>query len=206
MPGFSFMGESHWRLVSLVLMALIAFGIEPEMPRQGCAFLLLSLALGGVGELLGRGDAVTMMASVGILFGLCFVGSYGEKEMRSFVMVQIRHGDKEVEMTALVDTGNCLKDPITGHRVLVVDPGVARTLLGLECATLRDPAGVISRGTIRGLRLVPYCSVGCPAGLMLAICPDQLRIDGKCSQQLVAFAPYPIGVGKMYQALSGGII
>ena len=43
-PGFGFLGAFHWRMVSLGLMALLAFGWRRNAWRRMAAFLLLSLA------------------------------------------------------------------------------------------------------------------------------------------------------------------
>ena len=110
-----------------------------------------------------------------------------------------------ISMTALLDTGNTLKDPVTGHPVLVADSRVAWELLQLQESELSDPIGTISRGNHLGLRLIPYCSVGQPAGMLLGLKVDELRINGREANQIVAFAPNRIGQGSGYEALTGGV-
>ena len=205
LSGFAFLGSVQWRMITLASIALVAFGLRRRVLRLGCTFLLLSMALGGAVELMGREDAVSMLVSALVLFALCLASVAAKPHIPEYVAVEICHGDKTMEMTALVDTGNCLKDPVTGRSVLVVDSDAAYRLLGVNEISLRNPAEIISRGSAPGLRLVPYCSVGCSSGLLLAIQPDRLRINGKYSRQLVAFAPQRIGIGKNYQALAGGI-
>ena len=51
-PGFAFLGALHWRVISLILMSLIAFG--PEF-RSGCIFGVLTMALEGTALAYGRG-------------------------------------------------------------------------------------------------------------------------------------------------------
>ena len=88
--------------------------------------------------------------------------------------------------------------------MLVVDAAAAYRLLGLEEAALRQPIETISRGIYPGLRLIPYSAVGQTAGMMLGLRVDQLRFNGICVEQIVAFAPQRIGRGEVYEALAGG--
>ena len=104
-------------------------------------------------------------------------------------------------LQALVDTGNMLTDPLTGTQVLVLG-----AQLGLEQPQLEDPIAAMQRNPMKGLRLLPYSSVGRHTGLMLALAMDQVRIDGKTAGRIVAFSPQFIGQGEDYQALTGGIV
>ena len=59
LPGFSFLGNLLWRLVSLGLMGAIAFGIRPDALKRTGLFLLLTMALyhkeiGAVADQLGK--------------------------------------------------------------------------------------------------------------------------------------------------------
>ena len=56
----------------------------------------------------------------------------------------------------------------------------------------------------RGLRLIPYNSVGQPGGMMLMKRFDNVKMGDKKGSALVAFAPERIGAGQVYQALAGG--
>ena len=109
-------------------------------------------------------------------------------------------------MTALLDSGNTLKDPVTGLPVLVADARAAMELLQLQESELLHPIETISRGKHVGLRLIPYCAVGQPAGMLLGIQVDQLQINGRDVNQVVAFAPQCIGQGSGYEALTGGLL
>ena len=63
--------------------------------------------------------------------------------------VRLTLGERQVELTGLVDTGNTLTDPATGRPVLVAEADSLEELLppGLRPgpAELRDPAGVLER-------------------------------------------------------------
>ena len=204
LPGISFLADAPCRIVSLVIMAFIAFGCNASALQRSALFVFLSMALGGLVYLLGKGGALSVLLSAGILCGLCLVGFRGRAGEREYVTVEITHRQKAVILTALLDTGNTLRDPVTGCGVLVADADTARRLLGLEEASLRDPVKAISEHP--GLRLIPYCAVGQPAGLLLGLKVDALRINGRVSEQIVAFAPQRIGRGAGYEALTGGVL
>lgn len=204
LPGCTFLSGVIWRFVSLIAMALIAFGWKRQTVEQGAIFAFLSLALGGMVVLLGRGGIASVLMSAFFLAILCFVGFQKDKGKREYVSVEIQHKEKRVCMTALCDTGNTLRDPVSGLPVLVVDATVAYRLLGLKEAALRQPIETISRGIYPGLRLIPYSAIGQTAGMLLGLRVDQLRFNGICVEQIVAFAPQQIGCGDVYEALAGG--
>lgn len=205
LPGFSFLGNYFWRLLSLALMSVIAFGWSVGGMRRGILFVFLSMALGGIALGLGNGGfwAIAMGALAVAL--LCLVGFTGRPGQQKYVPVSIIHGDRKVHLTALLDTGNTLRDPISGTPVLVVDAPAAEKILGLTEQELLHPVETLSARKNSGLRLIPYHAVGKSCGFMLGLRVDELEINGKNEAMIVAFAPQKIGQGKPYQALAGGI-
>lgn len=198
--GFAFLGGLLWRLVFLALMALVAFGFRKSTVRRGLVFGLLNLALEGIA--VGEGFWCVVLSAV-VIFALCLAVPKNGK-MR-YVPVSITHGGKTVCMMALVDTGNMLKDPISGRSVLIVDGDVGWQLLALDQQQLMHPIETLASGTLAGLRLIPYCAIGQPSGLLLGLRVDSLLVDGKSSESIVAFAPQTIGDGKTFRALAGGM-
>ena len=206
LPACTFLGSTAWRIVCLGVMSIIAFGLDMSALRRGILFVLLSMALGGIVLVVGRGDAWSVLISAVILGVMCLLGFRSKAGKPEYVSVSIRHKENKVQMMALIDTGNTLKDPVTGCGVLVADARAAMELLRLEQKELQQPIETISRGKYPGLRLIPYCTVGQPSGMLLGLRVDELRINGKESDQIVAFAPHPIGNGRGYEALTGGVI
>lgn len=206
LPSFRFLANGGWRLVSLSLMAMLAYGCCRSALRRGAVFLFLCLAMGGLAMLLGRGDLYSMLLCALILCLLCILGFRGGARPHQYVPVVIRHGDACVNLTALVDTGNTLCDPVSGRPVLVADDGTGEALLGLSQQQLSDPVQTLTACRIPGLRLIPYCAVGQPSGLLLGLKVDRLTVNGKISDSLVAFAPQRLGRGEDYQALAGGMV
>lgn len=201
LPGFCFLSGTLWRLVSLTLMAWIAFGAKRDSVRRSVLFILLSMALGGVAVGLDRGGFWVLILSAGAVCFMCLLGFRG-RVGDIYVPVEIRTNTDTVRITALRDTGNTLTDPLTGQQVLVAGAQVGSRLLGLTPQELKDPVG--SMGKASGLRLLPYHAVGQPGGLLIARRFENVRIGSWRGSCLVAFAPEELGKGKPYEALTGG--
>lgn len=203
MPGFSFLGNLLWRLVSLAAMSLLAFGRNVGAIRRGMIFVLLSMALGGVAVGLGQGGFVALvLAAMGVAV-LCKIGMRTPAGMRKFLPVELCWNGKTIHLMALMDTGNTLRDPLSGESVMVLGAQVGYQL-GLTKEQLQDPVGAMARGMPIGLRLIPYRAVGQPGGMLLGLRMEWVKLNGKSVSPLVAFAPDRIGGNEGYQALAGG--
>lgn len=205
MPGFRFLGKTVWRLVFLGLMATIAFGLDRSALRRGAVFVFLSMALGGIALGLGNGGTGALIGAAAGVTLLCMIGFSGKAGQRQYTTVELILGNKRKKLTALCDTGNTLRDPITGQQVLVVGAELAWDLLGLTQQQLASPVETISALAVPGLRLIPYRAVGQPGGMLLAVKMDKVIVGGQVGNSIVAFAPQNIS-GEGYQALAGGSI
>lgn len=194
-PGFGFLGGLHWRLVSLGLMGLVAYGWDG---RLCCAFAVLNLALGSA--VMGAPWQLALYGVGVLLLGRFAFGSGG----RRLLPVQIAGFGKRVCLTALLDTGNELRDPITAEPVLVIGCQAAGALTGLTVEQLRRPLDTMSAPPLPGLRLIPFRAVGAEHGLLLAMRFPEVRMGGRTRPAIVAFAPQSFG--EDYQALAGGSI
>ena len=203
-PGFYFLGNLFWRIVCLAVAAIIAYGISWNGFRSGLAFAFLYLALGGAVLAIGDGGAVSTLCSAGIVCVLCcFVFRFQPLE-GEYIPVELRYKDKCLRLTALKDTGNTLRDPITGQQVLVIGGDIATELTGLTREQLRKPLDAI--GIISGLRLIPYHSVDNNGGFLLAMRMNNAKIGSWHGSALVAFAPEVLNREGVYQALTGGTV
>ena len=202
LPETGFLGNLLWRVTALGLMALLAFGMYPGSIRRAVVFVLLSMALNGIVYFLGSGNVWSVAAGGGIVSLLCILGFRGKIGSAPYVPVELTYKGKSLKLTALQDTGNCLCDPVTGSPVLVVDKDTAVLLTGLSPDQLRKP--VETMGTIPGLRLIPYRSVGTENGLMLGLRLQEVKIGSWKGSRVVAFAPGSLSMEGEYQALTGG--
>lgn len=206
LPSFRFLGNLLWRTVSLAIMGSIAFGWNGGAVRRCVVFLLLSLALGGLAVSFGRADIQGLVVGSFILWILCRMAFESPVGSREYVPLEIRYGEQSVKLLALRDTGNTLRDPVTGEQALVISPAAACRLTGLSQQQIQSPLETMSRQGLPGLRLIPYCSVGQGRGMMLAMRFQDVKIGQKQQSALVAFAPDGFGEGSAYQALTGGTI
>ena len=205
LPGCSFMGNILWRMVCLCTMAGIAFGWNRSAVRRGGIFLLLSMALGGMALGLGQGDFSSLVLSAGVIVILCGIAIRSPLGSQKFQSVELKWKGKHMRLTALIDTGNTLRDPLTGASVLVVGADVG-SRFGLSQEVLCDPVLAIATGQIPDARLIPYRAVGKSGAMLLGIRFEEVRLGGRCISPMVAFAPENIGGNEAYQALAGGLV
>lgn len=203
MPGFRFLGNALWRLVCLGIMGAAAFGWDRSAVRRTVLFILLSMALGGIALGLGRGDFLTLVLSASGVWIMCRMG-FGGNPGQEYVPVTIPCENGPLKVFALRDTGNTLRDPITGESVLILGADAAMQLTGLSAHQLRNP--VETAASHRGYRLIPYHAVGQPGGMLLMKRMADVTLGGKRRDVLVAFAPDGIGKAEGYQALVGGMV
>lgn len=204
LPRFSFLGSAIWRLVFLGLMGVTAFGMNKSAWKRTGIFVLLSMAMGGIALGLGKSDIPVLTLSalgVWVLSRIGFGGSVGGKE---YIPITITEGDKTISVIALKDTGNSLRDPITGEQVLILGPEAAEKLLGISERELLHPLEAMVENRGRGFRVIPYSAVGQPGSMLLAKRFENVKLGERRGSALVAFAPEKIGRGQVYTALAGG--
>lgn len=178
------------RLVILLLMGLTMFGWSSGV----IVFTLLNLSLGRIAD--RENEILSILLGAAGLGLSCLV--LGKRHQ--YIPVELTCSGQTVTLTALRDTGNTLRDPVTGRQVLIVDADIAKKLLGLSPAMLQDP--VTNLTAVHGLRLIPYKTIG-NTGFLLATHILQAKIGNKKGSVLVAFSPQIFG--SHYQALAGGI-
>lgn len=201
-PGLRFLGNFLWRTVFLCLMGVVAFGRKPDALKRTGVFLILTMALGGLALSIGRNAWPSVLLSGAGLWLLCRVAFGSAVGTQEFFPLELTREGKTVRLTALRDTGNTLRDPVTGEQVLVISPEAAHTLTGLTVGELERPMETL--GKLPGLRLVPYRSVGAE-GFLLALRFPGAKLRGRQQSVIVAFAPERLDPAGTFQALAGGI-
>lgn len=194
----TFLSGEIWRIVFLCIMALVAFGVD----RAGRSILLIAmqLALDVLASQLRDARIVgEFMLAVGIWL---LYTSVVHAPMRggAVLPLEISSGDRHISLMALRDSGNSLRDPITGERVFVIDAQAARTLTGLSADALRTPLETLMRAEITGLRIIPYHAIG-GSGMLLGMRFSEVKLDGRRCSAVIAFASHEIGRGEGYRAL-----
>ena len=205
LPGWVFLGNLLWRAVFLCVLASIAFGWNRSAIRRCGIFVLLSMALGGIALGLEQGDFGTLILAAAAVAILCGMTVHSPLGMQKYQPVELKWNGQHLCLTALIDTGNTLRDPVTGASVLVVGADVAGKL-GISREILHDPVTAIAAGKLPGARLIPYRAVGKTGALLPAVRLEEVRLGGQVISPIVAFAPEDIGRAEAYQALAGGLV
>lgn len=200
LPGWRFLSGIVWRLIFLMLMGGIAFGFCISGLRRCALFVLLSMAVGGAVISFGSSVFLILSAAVSVCM-MCIFGLRGKIGAR-YLPVSVFWRGKHYRFQALRDTGNTLRDPITGDDVMVVSSAVGEKLLGVSAQAFRTPASLLTR--VPGGRLIPYHTVGTDAGMLFVKCFENVTIGKRKGRCLLAFAPCEIGSGEEYEALTGG--
>lgn len=173
--------------------------------RNGVAYINVSFRL--------------LLCAAGVAYGGAAVfmrrkGSRGLEET-TCRKVRITLFEKTAEITALVDTGNRLKDPVTGRAVLVVQADrmaelmpekvahIVRRLYYLDAATVMERLSVYEEA--RYFRLIPCATVSEPCAMLLAVRPDSVEIEGRHVPRgmLIGLTAQEVSCDSSMQALIG---
>lgn len=228
LPDFSFLDNLQWKILMAWCLCLLAFGIRPGMIRRSVVLVLLAAAFSGVVLLLTEvfaapasliGSTVYYPVTMPVL-ALTAGGSYGLMQMAlsrlshqggDIVGVEVTLCGVRRAFTALRDTGNTLRDPISGLGVMVADWNLlAAGLHGEELTKKSVEEPTLGLRQVMAIapelkpRLIPFKTVGVESGLLLGVCPEEIKVDGKKEQLLLAFSAVPVSDGGGYEALIGG--
>lgn len=153
------------------------------------------------GRLFGGMSLWNMMISVPIVFVCSFVIlrflTYQKQMSKEIYEVWLTKNQACVHTSGLVDTGNCLFDPITGKPVIVIemslmeevlDPSLYRDLKTI--VKFEDASYHISAENATKIRLIPFQSIGKKRGILPAIVLDEVEIRKDtqflCSKKVIA--------------------
>jgi len=179
--------------------ALLALAFWPCRPGQALRvaayFLLTGGAMAGAvmlasthwsGGLRGTSPFPSSLVASGLLVSLVGVRYLWEsareraRVSRGLYSLRIRVGDRSVDIAGLLDTGNALREPLTGTPVAIVE---AEALGGLLPPLVREAVTAGWAGLDRlpkswsvRCRIVPYRAVNRATGLLLAFTPDELAV------------------------------
>lgn len=106
--------------------------------------------------------------------------------------VKIKLNGKEIILNTMVDTGNMLKEPITGNPVVVVEKMVLYDLIPKEI--LNNTESIlggdfekipedIKKEYIPRLKIIPFSSLGKQNGMLIGIKPEKLEVINEQSEE-----------------------
>lgn len=211
-------------------MLLVAFGPLPLRRLLAAAAYFYGIGFAGAGAgtaasfLVGSPHAPNQVAGFVVAGGaILLIAELGWGVVQRRLWQQLYQMPLEIQfdgdlsrVSALVDTGNRLRDPLTGHPVVVVEQATLARLLPPE---LQPAVEQMEAGDLTGVsrllaserwssrfRVIPFSSIGRRHGLMIGFRPDAVRlvIDGRAiaaGDCIIAVYKGPLDPDGAYEAL-----
>lgn len=213
----------------VTVLAAFGKGALNNLTRLCGTFLLLTLVLAGAvfaitmgkaGEILQNGvlyldiSGVVMLISFTLMFLLSgqVLGKGKVQIGRAKREILLGTASREVRFQALCDSGNLLRDPISGRRVILVQSDVAARLFeGPGAALLENLRDQRPEELLPQLRrccktafwLLPVHTVN-RESMLIVFRPERMLVDGKAtSEYLIGLSPTALEIGGDCQALIG---
>lgn len=219
LPSFEFLNTLFVKGLVSAVMVLLAFGIHRSFFRLLVIFISVSAALGGLIYAVSLGSdgifttpglraiALSFLCSAGVITA---VFRRSGKPSGKTHKISVKFSGKTTEYTAFIDTGNSLKDPISGKPVIIIGLEDLKPVLPddlyklLKNLSPTDFLQALSGTQYAGkFRLLPYSTVGVTNGMLPAV-RAEVRIDEKPSPgTLIAISPTSVSDGGAYSALMG---
>lgn len=208
-PSLAFMGKFLIKFSISILMIILAFNPErfQQFIKQISTFYMVSFifagaiigifyiinnnsysarfSFGNFNELLSFLIIGIGIAIILILYILKFYQKRMNKE-NYLTPIAIGLKDKEVNLVALIDTGNSLKEPISQKPVIIVEYSALETILPQSIRNIYINNGEVDLSTIgkimeeigddMRLRLIPFKSIGNDSGILIGFKPDIIKI------------------------------
>ena len=146
------------------------------------------------------------------LFGIISKRAYTTRNLKK--KLNLSYNGKTAEITALLDTGNSLVDPISLTPVIIAEYRTIRTLFndeinsGLERIGKDNLTWIMSEVVEKGLpaRLIPFSSLGKENGMLLGFVPDKAEIQDDCGVRIlekcvIGISEKPLSKDRSYTAL-----
>ncbi len=101
-----------------------------------------------------------------------FVKVFKNRKNKKYYIMNVTHNDKTVTVTALFDSGNLLKEPITGKYVSILEWDFVRKLFAAEYGF----SEIINHAEEMKLWVIPFNSLGNSSGTLFAFLADNITI------------------------------
>lgn len=226
LSGAGFLISWAFKVAVGLLMVMVVFGAARELLRVCLVFFGVSAAFAGavMASAIVRGEGLAPAAVGHVSFGallLAFAVFYvlftavfrsvtRRRTKGSIGTLTVTYRGRRAVLPALLDTGNGLREPVSGLPVAVCALKSALPLFDGPAAKILsrqpDPALALEElfdAGICSFLLVPYRAVGVSSGMLLAFRPDGIRIGQRELTCLVALAPQGVGDGAGYSAIVG---
>lgn len=229
------------KILLSALMVYIAFNAKgiKILSKQLILFYLTSFVFGGCAfallyfirpqDILMRNGVYvgTYPIKVALLGGIVgFIITYiafkivktklSKKDMLHSICIKIE--GKELNVQAMLDTGNLLKEPITGMSVVVVEKEKLYSILPANLLDhieeliggegTKNIENLEEKAYLTKLRLIPFSSIGKQNGLMLGLKADEVSITKEEQIEtrkdvIIGIFPNKLSKNNLYSALIG---
>ena len=196
------------RILLSIIITFIAFNPQTinKMWKELVLFYLTTFTFGGIATYLIYvlkpekivikngvfiGNYVLKVIFIGAILGtLILVISFkitkskiSKKDLKRKVKITLN--DKSILLDALVDTGNMLKEPITGDSVIIVEKNALYTILPNDIlknidkilgGDFNEISEEIKNEYMKKLKIIPFSSLGKQNGMLIGIKPQKIEI------------------------------
>lgn len=134
---------------------------------------------------------------------------YKSDRIRDYKQIEIWLMGESVKLNALVDTGNMLREPITGEPVIIAEFERLKSILPKEFNSAfknNSPEEIMCTDTdnelLRRLRVIPYTSLGSTDEMLIGFKPDSIKIGNHiCENIIIGIYNRQLSQNKDYDAL-----
>ena len=113
-----------------------------------------------------------LMFAASYFIMLFFVKVFKNRKNKKYYIMSVTHNDKTVTVTALFDSGNLLREPVTGKYVSIIEWNSVKELFGADY----DFSEIENHADDMKLWIVPFSTIGNPSGILFAFLADKISI------------------------------
>lgn len=113
-----------------------------------------------------------LMFAASYFIMLFFVKVFKNRKNKKYYIMSVTHNDKTVTVTALFDSGNLLREPVTGKYVSILEWNSVKELFGADY----DFSEIENHADDMKLWIVPFSTIGNPSGILFAFLADKISI------------------------------
>lgn len=109
---------------------------------------------------------------------------FKKSSMRNYTYITVINNGRSVNLKALIDTGNMLKDPFSGKTVMIAEASVLAPLFDFDINAVTGNSDDLS-SLPPGFRLIPFSSIGKNDGILAAFVPEKIIINNSEQKNIV---------------------
>lgn len=117
----------------------------------------------------------TIALGISFLLMIFFVKVFKNRKNKKYYIMNVTHNNKTISVSALFDSGNLLKEPITGKCVNILEWEQAQKLFDVECQF----DDIVNHAEDMKLWVIPFNSLGNSSGVMFAFLADKIILPEK---------------------------